>query len=272
MFYVAHFVYIGYYIKVSDRDPKKYGAQWAYPPETKGGHTIGGFEWALSILNYEDPPPQTPDIFRDSAEVRQRRLDMRSELRSLVSEWETCNRDFYKVFRRDRERGVALQTGWLAYLGPDGKFSIGRNERTQDTTPRGVARTAFASLIGDPNRDLLGGPCDRCGRYYKKNRSNQKRFCGRRCAHLASATKATANRLKNERDEKLKRAWMRIAQWETLKQQPKQGWKKWICANEKVVGLTPSFLTRVVNSGELRPPRDARHHQNGIRRKNHAKS
>ena len=208
----------------------------------KGGHTTGGLEWALSILNQEDPYY----------------AEMRRELRSLVAEWKACGQSFQKMIsrpvRKDGELAVALQTGWTAFLGADGKFLIGRDTQTGDFTPRGVARTAFASLMNDPDLNLIGGPCDRCGRYFKMKRANHKLYCDRDCAHLASATKSTNERLQRDREDKLRRAKLRIAQWQSLKRKPKGGWKKWIAT--VVPDLSVTFLTRAVNSGDLGPPTD----------------
>lgn len=226
------------------RDQRTRGAEWAYPPETRG-HTFGGFEWALSILNQEDPYY----------------TERRRELRSLVAKWQACGQSFQKMISRpvqkDGELAIALQTGWTAFLGADGKFRISRDTQTVAFTPRGVARTAFALLMNDPDLNLLGGPCDRCGRYFKKKRANHKLYCDRDCAHLASAAKSTNERLQRDREDKLKRAKLRIAQWQDLKRKPKIGWKKWIVI--AAPDLSVSFLTRAVNKGDLIPPNTLGH-------------
>jgi hypothetical protein len=224
---------------VERKRQQRRASEWAFAPEMKGGHTTGGLEWALSILNQED-------LYY---------TEMRRELRALVAEWQACGQSFWKMIRKDCERAAALQTGWIAFFGADGKFLIGRDERSQDTSPRGVALTAFASLMNDPDLSLLGGPCDRCGRYFKKKRANHKLYCDRDCAHLASATKSTNERLQRDREDKLKRAKLRIAQWQGLKRKPKVGWKKWIAT--AVPDLSVTFLTRAVNSGDLVPPTDS---------------
>lgn len=229
---------------------------WAFAPETVGGQTNGGLDHALSILNQKDPSEyaQPTGLVLESAGDLQRLWEMRNELRRLVEEWQACGQSFAKMFRKDRERGVAFQTGWAASFGPDGRFHIQRDGLSLDTTPHGVALTVFAMLMNNTDRLLLGGPCDRCGRYFRKNRTNHKTYCGRDCAHLASATKSTKERLQREREEKLRQAKLRIAQWQALKRKPKVGWKKWIVA--AVPGLSLTFLTRAVNSGDLVAPVD----------------
>ncbi len=212
--------------------------EWAFAPETTG-HTTGGLEWALSILNQKNPYY----------------AEMRRELRSLVAEWQASGQSFLKMIRKDGDLAVALQTEWTAFLGGDGAFRIGRNARMGDVSQRGVALTAFALLMNDSDLSLLGGPCDRCGRYFEKKRANHKRYCDRDCAHLASAAKSTSERLRRDREERLKRARLRIAQWQCFKRKPKGGWKKWIAT--AVPDISVTFLTRAVNKGDLVPPTDS---------------
>lgn len=222
---------------------------------TAGGQTTGALDYALSLLNRREPSEyaQSTGLMLETASDLQRFWEMRNELRFLVEEWQACGQSFDTMYLKDRERGVALQTGWVADLGPDGRFRIDRDGRSLDTSPRGVALTAFAKLMNDPDRQLLGGPCERCKQYYRKKRKNQKRFCGRRCAHLASATNANRERLDRERRDKLMRARKQLEKWQTMKRTPNVGWKHWIAGHEP--DLTVSFLTRAVKREDLVPPK-----------------
>jgi hypothetical protein len=241
---------------VQRKGQQKRVADWAFAPVTVGGETTGGFEWALSILNQRDPSEyaHSTGLMLESAGDLQRLWEMRNELRSLVEEWQACGQSLRKMIQKDCARAAALQRGWVAFFGADGKFLIGRDAGTQDTSPRGVAIDAFVALMNDPDRLLLGGPCERCSGYYRKKRNSQKRFCGRNCAHLASATKANQERLQRERKEKLARAGVQIEKWQALKRKPDVGWKQWVAA--AIPELTVCFLTRAVNTGDLKSPKN----------------
>jgi hypothetical protein len=64
----------------------------------------------------------------------------------------------------------------------------------------------FALLLLNPLCEKLAGPCDRCDGYFIKSRSNQKRFCGQRCAGLASAKRHTVAQARAERKALLEAA------------------------------------------------------------------
>lgn len=178
----------------------------------------------------------------------------RERLRFLVAEWEKAGRNLYRMLCKHPELGSRIRNALILYLDvhPDGnaKLLIIPPDCIGDHPP--VAEELFALLVADSRSCRLGGPCDRCGRYYIKKRLDQKRYCGRRCAHLASATKATIKRLREERADKLQRANKAAREW--ARARTKLGWKHWISRNQP--DITPKFLTRAVNRGEMCPPEE----------------
>ena len=110
----------------------------------------------------------------------------------------------------------------------------------------------------NPEWDKLAGPCARCGRYYLKKRASQKVYCSRRCGNAATATKRTRQRLDKEHADKLRRAAAAGQKWVKERQQSRtrKDWKQRVSEIEP--GITPKFLTRAVNKGELKAPTKGR--------------
>lgn len=107
----------------------------------------------------------------------------------------------------------------------------------------------FALLTLNPEWDKLAGPCARCRSYYIKKRASQKVYCSRKCGNAATAIVRTKERSGNEHKDKLNRAKAAIREWTTAR--TKDEWKVFVSNRE---GLTPKFLTRAVNKGELKAP------------------
>jgi hypothetical protein len=198
---------------------------------------IGGLEYVLEALN------EGNSLFTTA----------RERLRFLVAEWEKVDRNLYQMLCKYPEIGSRLRQGLILYLdvSQDGnaRFLIIPLDHILGDRPP-VAEELFGLLVADSRSCRLGGPCDRCGRYYIKKRLDQKRYCGRRCAHLASATKATINRLRKERADRLRRANKAAQEWSGTR--TKLDWKHWVSRDQP--DITPKFLTRAVNKGKLCPP------------------
>lgn len=113
--------------------------------------------------------------------------------------------------------------------------------------------------------EKLGGPCQRCGKYFIKKRANHNFYCGRGCASLASAKVSTRKKLDKEREHKVERARAAIQEWDALKRHPAIGWKQWV--HKRVPGITSKWLTRAVNPNlkgyekyQLEPPKKEGRH------------
>ena len=121
-----------------------------------------------------------------------------------------------------------------------------------DMDPKGEALRWFFEFLMNPECCKLAGPCDRCGKYYVRKSAQNKRYCSRSCGTKASATAATKRA--REEKHKWKLAHAREAIWQYEKSRTKLPWKEWVAKRERGAEITPKFLTRAVNSGQLQAP------------------
>jgi hypothetical protein len=181
-------------------------------------------------------------------------------LRNYLDTWLECGRSFVSWRQRhpDLHREVCGSCQWFRYHLD---FPQHRGQEPPDEAcfkpvligeppdlPRVLAGWEFANVLVSPlHRDV--GSCDRCKRYFLNVSGHRnKLYCGRRCAALESATRATRRRLDRERQEKLKRARAAVRDWTHGKG---ADWKQWV---SRRTGLSAKFLTRALNRGELKPP------------------
>jgi len=121
------------------------------------------------------------------------------------------------------------------------------------------ARCLFAALLFSPrDRERLSeGCCDRCGRYYLRNRLYQKKYCSEECARNvrhSAIMKFTSSKRAARHKKQLQIAATLCHRWAASRN--KQNWKRWVStrAEGKRASLTLKFLTRAVNKGELTEP------------------
>ncbi len=99
----------------------------------------------------------------------------------------------------------------------------------------------FVQLLGNPDRDLIAGPCARCGKYYVKKRASQKVYCSRTCGNAATAVVRAREKWDKQRGDKIELAATASRKWSRLK--TAEPFKKW--AEKHYPGrLTPKFITR----------------------------
>jgi hypothetical protein len=113
-----------------------------------------------------------------------------------------------------------------------------------------IAVLMFVELVLNPQWDKLGGPCAQCGRFYIKKTVRQNAYCSRSCGTGATARKATLRKRAEEHSDKLRRAAAAAQTWVTSR--ATVDWKQWVSAKE--MDITPKWLTRAVNKGELQTP------------------
>jgi hypothetical protein len=138
--------------------------------------------------------------------------------------------------------------------GKSGKYVVTPSAPSDDD-PESFAIWLFAHLVMNPLCEDLAGPCDRCGAYYVKKRSSQKKYCSKRCGRIATAKSSNIEKLETEREEKLERARAHIQKWESFKRPPKKDWKEWVADRDHAI--TTNWLTRAVNPTNgygLQPP------------------
>lgn len=183
----------------------------------------------------------------------------------LVERLKECGGNLKKMMNGDPElaetvAGVCV-TRWMpstnrrAYLvlQPSWEHILKREltpEQVDRMRPERFAALLFHVWTLNPECDKLAGPCARCGRYYIKKRASQKVYCSRRCGNAATAVARTAERIADERKDKLACANAALKRWERAT--TRQDWKHWV-ANK--TGIDPRFLTRAVHKGDLVPPK-----------------
>jgi uncharacterized protein (DUF1778 family) len=183
----------------------------------------------------------------------------------LMERLKGCGGNLKKMMDGDPELAEAVAevcvTRWMpsttrrAYLvlQPSWKHILKR-----ELTPKQVDRMRperYAALLFhvgtlNPEWDKLAGPCARCKRYYLKKRASQKVYCSRRCGNATTAVARTRERLAKEHTDKLRRA--AEAAGKSITARTHDDWKVFVFERES--DITPKFLTRAVNKGELKPP------------------
>lgn len=147
----------------------------------------------------------------------------------------------------------------------------------RETTLRGLSNPSFALLMALPldsplerrkarkaggNRQLF---CDflfssgrrrirlcarfGCQKYFLSNHA-RKIYCCRRCAKHVSASVSVRKSRATELRIKIEKAQAAMGEFEELNVQPRD-WKGWV-ARRAGVGITPRWITRHVNLGNLR--------------------
>jgi hypothetical protein len=183
-------------------------------------------------------------------------------LSGLVEKWRESNRNLAACFqkypatrrqieeflRRDPLAILASSKGASLVMRPGQIFP--RGEDKPIARARREATILFIELVRHPDRERLG-KCQRCGRYFF-GRVGQK-CCPRprRCSSFLAAIEATKKRWKKERQAKLDLIKKAVAEWGQVKR--RGDWKFWVADQ---VGVTPKWVARAINSGELTPPRD----------------
>jgi hypothetical protein len=114
----------------------------------------------------------------------------------------------------------------------------------------------FRRLITDPEREQFGGPCDRegCDRYFIAAGAKPKRYCSPECASWMGARLATKHTRQQKQTDKLALAREAISRYNPRRTQ--DDWKTWVAKYCRALDVTPKWLTRAVNAGQLEPPKE----------------
>jgi len=208
----------------------------------------GKFEWQ------QVPGP-------DAARTQERKFkETPLLLRKLVKAWQLSGPDVTKFSFNHREMWADVarqfQTGMelnpLLLVGaPGGGAAFFMNSRPQPD-PYKEALRLFIELLLNPECGRLAGPCGRCGNYYVRRSAKNKLYCSRSCGTRATALAATKKKREEEHGDKLRRAAEAAQEWTTAR--TRLDWKQWVSRSCKEPPITPKFLTRAVNKGELQSP------------------
>lgn len=205
-------------------------------PVLVGGPEDEDLEGVCALLNGEGP------------------RELCSELRELVELWQKSGPNLAKMLKDNKVLAACVKhgrtllvptntgKGHLCWLPTPGQFKVGPS--------KDQALAHFMDLIVNPHWNKLGGPCQRCGKYYRKKTSRQKTYCSRRCGSMSTAITTTRKRREEERALKLRRAEEAVNRWATIR--TRRPWKEWVSANNTTI--TVKWLTRAVNRGDLTAP------------------
>jgi hypothetical protein len=176
------------------------------------------------------------------------------DLRRLVKTWRDSGPNLQKMLDADRtlNRRVenVFRVSLLATKSGRAHLALVPGVRIVPPAAEEIAVLMFVELVLNPWWDRLGGPCEQCGTYYVKKTVRQNAYCSRDCGTRATAMKATLRRREEEHREKLRRAAAAAQTWASSR--TPIDWKQWVSLKEP--DITPKWLTRAVNKGELQPP------------------
>lgn len=188
----------------------------------------------------------------------------RSEMRRLFEAWRSSGPDIDKLLRSHpelreylyRSDGVPVWRAIPLPLGTGIRIAVepltpnlpkNREEFIQDE-----ARLMFMRFLMNPLRDQILGPCARknCGRYFRRRRKADTKYCSRECAQLQAGANSADKRRETEHKEKLKRAKESIRRW--VRTRTNLDWKTFVHQQEP--DITAKFLTRAVTNEHLQTP------------------
>lgn len=182
--------------------------------------------------------------------------DAQQELRRLIAEWNRSGPNLLKLFKENPELQASCSEG-TTHLIPnrDGVAQLAwfpRVKGHKNRSQKDAALSCFIQFLVNPLATSLGGPCERCERFYIKNTKRQKKYCSPRCGTAVTALSATQRRRKASYSRKLMIAERAMAQW-SKRNSARMPWKKWVKAHTNNE-ITEQWLTRAVNSGKLDAP------------------
>jgi hypothetical protein len=186
--------------------------------------------------------------------VRKDYRPVQRELRRRVRAWFESGPNVSKLLAADAD--LARAAGEIrARLVPT-KMACGQlvYSTVPESTKRGwnpvaIALGLFLNFLLNPLNVRLGGPCVRCGKYYVKKTKRQKVYCSQRCGPLHTAFASNRKRRRLEHESKLRAARESISGFAHAN--TKMTWREWVSKN---TGLSKTFLTRAVSSGNLQCP------------------
>ncbi len=192
----------------------------------------------------------------------------RGEMRRLFEAWRNSDHDIRKLLAATPELNeyVADPSGkpaWSMALMPEGSgfrgvlICFGPNRgMTKEELVLMEPRMMFMHFLMNPLREKILGPCawKNCRKYFIQKRAKRTEYCSRTCCQLSSATSFRIKQLKDEKEDKLKRAAAAARKWRT--DRTRDDWKAYVCRCEP--DITPKFLTRAVTDQKLVAPTKGR--------------
>jgi uncharacterized Zn finger protein (UPF0148 family) len=183
-----------------------------------------------------------------------RSLSYEPRLRPLMDSWINagCRYDRWEKANPAHAKALGTALQWKLEFWPDER---GRPTPVLSCHPRlgepidveeYTGYNAFVEFLLSAARSCRVGRCDRCGRFFWNRWGHlNKRFCGRKCSQLKTASEGQARKCAAQRREKNKR--VRKALTEFVEEETAvTDWKTWVARRARV---TRSYLTRALNRG-----------------------
>jgi hypothetical protein len=185
--------------------------------------------------------------------VRLELSEMQIELDRLVTTWRKSGPNLRRMFRREPEldkRSRVGKTFFFPSSGPIGYLDwIPLPSEQAVISPKDQALEYFMTLITNPQWELLGRPCSRCGDHYLKKTKRQKAYCSRVCSSMATAIPAVKLKRQTEHANRISKAQAAVVEWSGRKRS--LPWKDWVSNRTR---FTVKWITRAVNNGSLKAP------------------
>jgi hypothetical protein len=176
-----------------------------------------------------------------------------AELRRLVKNWMKSGPNLRRMFKLEPELAIRTKEGrttfWPTATGRGHLEWIAQPSGPEASTPKDGALIDFMTLITNPEWELLGGPCARCGDYYLKKTRRHSKHCSRTCSSTQTAISSTKRGRAKKQEKKIRLAQESIDQWQL---KPRQTWKKWV---SQKTGITDRWLTRAEHNKKIKPPK-----------------
>jgi len=232
-------------------------------------HRVGGVQRPARAISLRPSSPDLP-LIHTALAVSRRRVEshlapwdaylkaakvMRSCLRAYADSYIESAKDYGRWSRQNPKlaRTFELDIGTLKpkpCATNAGGISMEFESRKKDRPLANARREAAILFLRFLTQPWAIGKCVHCTRYFLNRTHRKRRYCSRKCALYVTAIEATQRRRKKERQAKLKRVQDAVAVWQRHK--PRGEWKSWVAARAAV---TPKWITRAVNSGEIKPPK-----------------
>ncbi len=223
------------------------------------GHIVRMARAQLSAAPFdEDGGPAADDREEDGMGIIRAEEQTYHFLQLLVDSWMAAQCNYTQWARSNPEFldriNNAIKEFTLELTGSGGTAKVVLRKPIAGWDPNfhadQQAAKLFLDFITSPLYDRIG-QCRRCSRYFVNVTGYWKKvYCSGKCATRHTALISMRARRRMERSEKLKKCRRGLEAYARLKKAPKN-WKDYV---SKKAGVTPKFITRAVNNGELPQP------------------
>jgi hypothetical protein len=221
----------------------------------------------LAVYQVKRRKDGTPYHIPPDAEYRKAQEIIIRTLNGLVGKWQETNWNLAACFQKypqvEHQVTRFLRSGlWKLMpslsgpsvlagpVGPFGSITLRSGRDNPTLRARRDALRLFVEVVRHPSCDRLR-KCVRCHRYFFGRPSQKCCPRPRRCGSTLAAIEASKRNWRAARQQKLELARAQCVEWQ--RRRLPVDWKLWVA---KQIGVSPKWVTRAINLGELTPPRD----------------